>query len=105
MNPINNTTDYALNTSNVLVNYGGIVNNDLKKILDQEDDPNLQIFSSGNSLYYDLDGVEHFLADHVNEFCILSLNIQSLHSKFDEFRLIIENLQSKSLYQFLLHNH
>ena len=95
MNSNNSTIDYALNTTDVLKMYGGIANNNLLH-LNLIDNQNNSL--SNNSLYYDIAGMESFLAAHVNEFCLLSLNIQCLHSKFDEFQTILTNLKHKSLY-------
>ena len=98
MNSNNISIDYALKTSEVLLNYGGVINNNLQEDLSQDDDNSLFFYDKNSSLYYDLDGLESFLLEHKKEFCLLNLNIQCLHSKFDEFRIILYNLKQKSHY-------
>ena len=49
-------------------------------------------YPSAKTKYLDVEDVVNFLTNHRNDLTVLSLNIESLNSKFDEFRIFIEKL-------------
>ena len=91
----NNITisDEALSTSDILMNYGGLHANNLLSLLDSEN-----VFSVKQSLYHNIKKLESFLRLHNDDFCILSMNIQSIRAKFPELQVILQGLRNKSLY-------
>ena len=97
MSSISDTT--ALDANDILKNYGGLLNNDLSYISSINNDDTLNnTLPSKNSLYYDMDGMVNFLECRRNYFSVLSLNIQSLNSKFNELVGFIQILNNKSLH-------
>ena len=68
---------------------GGIVENDLTKII------NIDISESSISIkskYHNVDDLKTFLKRHTNKLTILSINIDSLSSKIDELNILISSL-------------
>ena len=90
--------DIEMNTHDILLNYGGELSNNLHHLINSNEDIHLDLFNLKRSLYYDIGTIEHFLNKHKDRFCVMSLNIQSLHAKFDQFNSIITNLKLKDLY-------
>ena len=84
-----------MTANDILNSYGGSTDNDLNELLKNvnEDDP-VDAFSYPSSEYVDLDGLNEFLLN-CNGFTILSLNIQSLNAKFEEFKIMLEFLSSR----------
>ena len=79
-------------TAELLSGFGGLTQNDLNNILDHvdKDDPE-ELLSYKSSMYVDMDGLNKYLQTKDN-FTLLSLNIQSIHAKFEEFKIIIDQL-------------
>ena len=79
-------------SNEILSSYGGVTLNDLNNILDHvdKDDPQ-DVLSYTPSIYVDLDGLKNYL-QLADNFTIMSLNIQSIHAKFEEFKVIIDQL-------------
>ena len=82
----------------ILDKYGGCSANDLINILGENDlsDEELNCFS--HSKFYDSGEVHKVLSSHTNDFKLLSLNVQSLQSKFDSLISYLSHLESKELY-------
>ena len=87
---VRNEGDTALNSSHVLLNYGGDQNNNFLNMFEINDD---NPFKSEPSLYYDIDGMSKALSRNSQSLSLLSINIQSIKSKFPQLRLLIENLK------------
>jgi hypothetical protein len=51
-----------------------------------------------NSPYYDDDGLKEILRKKQKVFSLISLNVQSLNAKFDQLKILIENLKNSSCY-------
>ena len=89
----------ALDANDILKNHGGLINNDLIYISNLNADQFEQnTMSTKQSLYYDIDGIVSFLKGQKNNFSVLSLNIQSLNSKFNELCSFIQILNNNSVY-------
>ena len=86
-----------MSINDILNSYGGEENNSLKSILnltDDEDDNNY-IQAMGHLYYYDNDQFEELLIHQKNSFNVISSNIESVNSKFDEIKLYIDMLKEK----------
>ena len=83
----------------LLREFGGKSKNDLNEILKMynDDDPNDAIHHLGTSLYMYFDDLQTYLANHKNEFSVLSLNIPNIFSKFDVLFPIINQLHEENL--------
>ena len=90
-------SDIALNTLDILNKYGNTEENNFIEIgnLINKNEISLGIKPS---LYYDLDGMKSYLKLHKNEINILSLNIQSINSKFSELCCILQSLKNDSCF-------
>ena len=95
---VGETRDNGLNTHDILSKYGGTLTNNLQNIIISNEDSHKDVFNSKSSLYYDIGTVEHFLVNHKDKFCLLSMNVQSLRAKFDQLQSILQNLKHKSLF-------
>ena len=79
----------AVSDHAILSNLGGFELNNLISILDIEDnEPHIIQHSS----YYDIDSFKKLISNHNNIFSVLSLNIQSINSKFSELETFVEEL-------------
>ena len=89
-----------MSINDILNSYGGEENNSLKSILnltDDEDDNNY-IQAMGHLYYYDNDQFEELLIHQKNSFNVISSNIESVNSKFDEIKLYIDMLKEKQFH-------
>ena len=78
-------------SNDVLIEFGGVANNSLLNILGNE---NTEHFGNMQpSVYKDITELIHVLKSKKNNFTILSLNIQSLNSKFDQLKILISVLE------------
>ena len=85
----------------LLKEFGGIEKNDLLEmtndnIADDEDSPNILTPSS----YVDLTTIEKYINLNRNGFSILSMNIQSINSKFEELLTTIKFFDEKYNFKF-----
>ena len=88
--------DIALNTSDILSNFGGDVRNNLINTLHLNDENNL--FTTKKSLYYDIDGLVKVLNSTSNDsLSIFSLNIQCINSKLNQLKLLINQLNQNKV--------
>ena len=70
--------------------------NDLNNVLRSfVDDPNNEVRTYSDSLYIPTENVENILSQYPNNFSVLSLNIQSLNSKFDSLLAFLSHLDEK----------
>ena len=77
----------------ILSNLGGIEHNNLINILDIDTN---EIIQMPPSLYFEVDELKQLInTTHTNKhLSILSMNIQSIHAKFQELEVVIEPLQT-----------
>ena len=83
-----------MSLNDVINQYGGKIKNDLNMVLNQinEDDPE-GLLSYPTTKYVNIDSLKSHLTSSKN-FNILSINIQSLNAKFNEFMLLLNDLSS-----------
>ena len=62
-----------------------------------EDDPNNELRTYSDSPYLDTEGFISYLAKNTKSFSILSLNVQTLNSKFDEITTLLAQLENKNV--------
>ena len=95
-----NITDHEVCAESVLLNHGGIKENDLTKIISND----LNADDAGND--DEIDTMSHspyFLPSHlpnhlINYFGILSLNAGSLSAKFNSLQILLELLSSQNIH-------
>ena len=84
----------------ILRAYGGINCNSLNHILqlDNEDIGDDAIYSHmmKTSSFYDTEEFNNFVKNNNNKFTILSTNIESVHAKFDDLSIFVEQLRDLS---------
>ena len=85
-------------TNDILEKYGGTEVNSLTHVIDNDIEIYIlntnQIPSVKNSPYMNNEEFISFCGKHQNNFSILSLNIQSLHAKFNECGVLVETLRN-----------
>ena len=86
------------NTSDILSNIGGMEVNSLTHKLKSLTDENVESVSSEPQIiqlspYYDMGDLITTLQTKKNQFTILSLNCASLNAKFDQIKILVENLK------------
>ena len=82
-----NEGDVALNTSLILQNYGDICDHNLIDMFQFNDDDSLYI--TKQSLYYDTNGLSNILLKNPKKISLMSINIQSLNSKFTQLQVYL----------------
>ena len=90
--------EYNTDTHDVLQYAGGVSKCDLNNILRCSqflDDDFLSVL--GRSPYYDMESLDSVLSENIEKFSILSLNIQSINSKFDNLCALISLLSEKKV--------
>ena len=88
--------NFNLNANVILQNFGGSNANNIIDIFQLNDIDN--IIQVKKSLYYDIDSLINFLKTHSTELTILSLNIQSLNSKFSQLQSLLKILSDHSCF-------
>ena len=86
-------TDSLVN--NILKNFGGTAKNNLNEILCNIDDLDNDISIASDSPYIDSNNVVHTLKPFSHNFSVLALNIQSLNAKFDNLKILLDELASQ----------
>ena len=86
---MDNTNDH-----NLRVPWQDDLNDTLRTYID---DPNNEVKTYSDSLYISTEEVENVLKQHDNKFSILSLNIQSLNSKYDSLSIFLSQLYDKTI--------
>ena len=80
-------------------NYGGVINNDLNKLLNSVDDDNDgELNNYPKSSYIDTDELITYLNMNKKNVTMLSLNCQSINAKFSQIELMVNFLKSKELF-------
>ena len=77
---------------------GGLSSNNLSSILQSLDDLDSTISVSSNSPYIDASNVTAHLKCHKSPFTVLTLNVQSLHAKFDRLTNFIDELSAEDIF-------
>ena len=90
------TLTYPLNT-NILNNFGGIEANSLLTVTNIEEDENNELRIIDNSLYYTADELIIHFRSVTSNFIVLSLNIQSINSKYDQFVTFLDILNAQNI--------
>ena len=90
------TNSMALDSSQILLNYGGTQNNDFSRHLD--DVPAHDVFIPSCSLYYNCENIHTILKQSGNSLSVLSMNIQSAHAKIAQFQAFIQGLEKQGTY-------
>ena len=83
----------SIESDNILKQRGGTLQNDLTHKINLE---HFEISSKHKSKYYDTQGLSHFLLKHKNKLTVLSLNIASLNSKFDDLTALLDELEAQN---------
>ena len=87
------------NSKDILTHFGGVQINSLKHMLFEEDDVETnddELDIMKHSLYYDDDNLILKFKQNKKQFSVLSMNIGSLNSKFDLFKIYVEYLKQNS---------
>ena len=82
----------AVNSENILQNYGGNNVNSLNHILEFDGDDELNLLQK--SQYFDDESLLKQLAKKTNTFKILSLNCQSINAKIDQLKIKIQQYKN-----------
>ena len=80
----------------ILKHYGGHSANDFLNVLGQNEISEDEINCFSHSKYFDSYELGEVLYSHIDDFSMLSLNVQSLQSKFDSLISYLSYLQSHS---------
>ena len=82
----------AINSKNILQNYGGNNVNSLNHILEFDSDDDLHLLQQ--SQYFDDESLVKQLAKKTNTFKILSLNCQSINAKIDQLKIKLQQYKN-----------
>ena len=90
--------------TDLLTHFGGTAKNSLTNIIKINNnndninigDPELDSFAQSD--YVDRDKLVYYLQKHISEFTILSWNVQSLHAKIDQLKILIYDLAQHNIY-------
>ena len=85
------------NNDNLLQAFGGEDIHNLKNILHHPDDTSEEISIFTYSPYFDLDSISKIKLPKSRTFNVLSINIQSIHAKFDSLTAFLEIASQKDL--------
>ena len=81
------TTVMSNLADDILRRRGGIINNNLANILNNLNDLETTMSITSTSTYIDTSNINTYMKD---SFTVLTLNIQSLHAKFDKLAQFIQ---------------
>ena len=84
-------------TDDILSRVGGLHMNDLNQLASNNDDAAESTNLISLSPYYEIHDINIAINSNEHRFCLLSINIQSIRSKFDEFTALLEFLQEKDV--------
>ena len=76
--------------TDIILEFGGIQNNSLHKVIDDERDNNIENIPL--SSYINNNNLNAILQNNKDNFTILSLNMQSLSAKFDQLKIFLHDL-------------
>lgn len=82
----------------ILDRFGGPAANDLNSVLKSNEDSDEEIETFFHSPYYNIGDVQHTSAFGRNTFNVLSINIQSINAKFDQFVAMLSLLEEQNVY-------
>ena len=82
----------AINSENILQNYGGNNVNSLNHILEFDSDDELHLLQK--SQYFDDESLVKQLTKKTNTFKILSLNCQSINAKIDQLKIKLQQYKN-----------
>ena len=85
----------SISTDDLLRFKGGVEQNDFTKILNLGADENTV---RAKSLYHIVDDLKNFLTKNTKQITFLSLNIDSLNSKFDKLNILIHTLAESNVF-------
>ena len=88
--------DNPLSNEELLKQFGGVDSNSLEKMLQGLTDEN-EINTVRPSPYYSIDNLPSAIHESDENFITLSLNIQSLNSKFSSFKAMVEILEDQGV--------
>ena len=89
----------TLDEERIFEHFGGKIQNDLNQILQSDNIENGEIDTSSLSKYVNLTQLPAYISRNECSFSILSLNCQSINSKFDDIKIILEEISNKSTTQ------
>ena len=84
---------------NVLKHFGGISKNNLNELLHNVDDLDNALSIASDSPYVDTSNLINFITPFSQNFSVLGLNVQCLNSKFDQLKILLDEL-SKNRFEF-----
>jgi exonuclease III len=84
-------------TNDILKHFGGISKNNLLSIIDKIDDVEASISSISESPYIDTSSLSEYIGSFNHTFSFISLNIQSLNSKFNQLKILVEMLAESKI--------
>ena len=91
---------YPVTDDEILKAYGGSKPNDLNDLLHTFQDSEDEIPTMQHSHYYDWDGLTNIMISNKDNFHLLSLNIQSIRSKFDKLMCLLKFLNENNCPRF-----
>ena len=83
-------------TYNILSNFGGLEANSFLKVLGIDNEENNEINITNPSSYYSLEQFVDYIHTLEDKFVVLSLNIQSINAKFDNFTILIDVINKQN---------
>ena len=81
----------------ILMNHGGVKNNSLSKLLENDNEIENELKFFKFSDYYDFTSFKNSIKKYKNHFTILCINIQGLQAKFNELVVILEDLKNDNI--------
>ena len=81
---------------NILSNFGGLEANSFLKVLGIDNEENNEINITNPSPYYSLEQFVDYIHTLKDKFVVLSLNIQSINAKFDNFTILIDVINKQN---------
>ena len=84
----------------ILSNFGGVTMNNLNHLLETGNDQSFEISTESYSPYKIADQIPEYFKCGENNFCVMTLNCQSLNAKFDKIRALLHFFNEK---KFIIH--
>ena len=81
---------------NILGNFGGASRNNLNDIIGAKADELNELTTESFSPYIVIDDLPDYMLGHKDGFCVLTLNCQSLNSKFNQLKAMTHLLNNTS---------
>ena len=80
----------------ILKHIGGVNRHNLNELLSHPEDLDNAISIVSDSPYISTNNLTTYLKSHTHNFSVLDLNIQSINAKFDEFKLLMDELANEN---------